>query len=510
MTKNISAIIVGLAILLSSTISHAQPNVILYILDDVGVDPFPNYLPNATKATLPQMEALMDSGITFDNVWSNPVCSPTRANILTGRHSFRTGVQNPNILSKLDSNEITLHEFLDSASGGVYSSCIIGKWHLNGNGQPSDYPNTCGIPHYAGNLQGSLPDFYNWNFVENGTMTPDSTYATSKYTDLAIDWIKNQSGPWFCWIAHNAPHTPYHSPPQNMHSQGSLPGTTQHINANKLKYFLALLETTDYELGRLMDSLPQNTLDNTVIIVIGDNGTPGDVIQAPFTALGAKLSVYEGGVHVPMLISGAGVTRKGVRDSSLINLADLFATIVEISGTTLPSIHDSRSFYSRFSTAGPSIRNCSYTEVSAIGNNEPGWTVRNDSFKLIHFNNGLEEFYNLISDPYEKTDLLQGTLSTAEQSAYNELVGCDPKIPVSVEGELQSNGIQVFPNPAIDFINVRLGQGAGQPYRIVDCSGRVVGAGKLIADETEVSLEGLASGIYLLDCAGEKLRIAKN
>ena len=141
-----------------SPLRAQQPNILLYILDDVGVDAFPNYKPlNATKANMPNVEALMQKGITFENVWVNPTCAPTRATILTGKYGFRTNVVNVTTASTLDPNEVILHEYLDSVSQNAYASTLIGKWHLSGeqNNDPT-YPELCGVPNFAGNLGGAI------------------------------------------------------------------------------------------------------------------------------------------------------------------------------------------------------------------------------------------------------------------------------------------------------------------------------------------------------------------
>ena len=349
--------------LVTINLNAQNSNILLIIADDVGVAEIPNYLPAATKANMPHLEALMQQGLTFDNAWSNPACSPSRANILTGKYGFRTNVLNPSDLSTLDVDETSLHEYIDDATNGLYSNSLIGKWHLGGSGNNNpmnDYPNQLGIDYFAGLLGGGVGDYYNYNFVENQESNNSTEYITTKITDSAIDWINEQNQPWFCWLAYTAPHSPFHLPPSNMHSQGDLSTNQDSIDANPQPYFLAMLESLDFEIGRLLDNIPAEELENTTIIFIGDNGTPGNVIQEPYSSNRAKGSLYQGGIHVPMVVSGSGVTRTNERESALVSFSDLFSTIVEMTGTPLAQIHDSHSFFPLLSNQAEGPRDCIY------------------------------------------------------------------------------------------------------------------------------------------------------
>ena len=155
-----------------------QSNILLVIADDVGLDPVPGYLPGPQKATMPNLGALMAQGLSFDNVWASPLCSPTRSTIITGRYGYQTGVLNPGELSLLPADEITLHRYLtDNGSG--YASCIIGKWHLGGSAPDPAYPNAMGVPHYAGLLSGAVNNYYTWPLTVNGSTSPSTAYITT-------------------------------------------------------------------------------------------------------------------------------------------------------------------------------------------------------------------------------------------------------------------------------------------------------------------------------------------
>jgi arylsulfatase B len=133
-------------------------------------------------------------------------------------------------------------------------------------------------------------------------------YSTSVFTDEAIAWIAKQHGPWFLWLAYTAQQGPFHLPPASLHTRRDLDGTALDTAAQPLPYYLAMLESLDSELGRLLSTLSTRQRENTTVIFVGDNGTPDEVVQAPYYKFKAKSTIFEGGIHVPLVIAGAGVT----------------------------------------------------------------------------------------------------------------------------------------------------------------------------------------------------------
>jgi arylsulfatase A-like enzyme len=405
-----------------------RPNILLIIADDIGIEATAGYSLGAVKPSMPNLEKLIATGVTFDNAWAYPLCSPTRASILTGRYGYRTGVLNAEDASSISDNEKSLQALLAEKIDDAYSNAVIGKWHLSKN--DTDQPTRLGIDYFVGIMGGAVEDYNLWPLTQNGNTNDFSGYVTTKITDLAIDWIDEQQKPWFCWVAYTASHTPYHLPPSNMHSQGDLPSDQASIDANSLPYFMAMTESVDYEMGRLLGSLSAEELANTTIIFIGDNGTSGKVIQSPFTSATAKGSLYQGGVNVPLVIAGAGVTRKNVRESALVNSTDLFATIMEMAGVSLPTYEDSFSFNEMLSSSGQSSRTYNYVEVKDDIPNKSGYTIRNDRYKYMVLESGRNHFYDLQQDPYEQIDLINATLSSDEQKAKDELIAEAAKIRI--------------------------------------------------------------------------------
>ena len=394
--------------------STTLPNILLIIADDMGIEATPGYDTGSEKPSMPNLEELIANGIVFDNVWANPLCSPTRATILTGKYGFRTGVVSPRV-NEIGLTETSLQKYLTDHAPTTYQHAVIGKWHLSGTSNGGvDNPNLMGVGHYAGLLSGVHTDYSNWSLVTNGQRTNSTNYSTTVFTDLAIDWVSQQQNPWFLWTAYTAPHTPIHLPPASLLQNNTLSGTTADINANPLPYYLAMIQAMDTEIGRLLKAIDR---DNTLIIFIGDNGSPRRAIQSPYRPARAKGTVYEGGIHVPMIIAGKGVTRKGERESALINSTDLFATIADIAGTELEEIYDSKSFKKLLTGDTMQTRSFLYSEV--LQDDGTHWAVRNTTYKLLNFGNNTQAFYNLSIDPYEQNNLINNLDSDASQAKIN-------------------------------------------------------------------------------------------
>jgi arylsulfatase A-like enzyme len=404
----------------SVTTNASRTNVLFIIADDFGVDAMPRYPFGSRKAIMPTLEQLMDNGIRFTNVWTNPVCSPTRASILTGKYGYRTGVLNAEEAGRINVNEQTLHRSLNELTDSPYSTSIIGKWHLSSRSTPNR-PQEMGIGHYAGLYTGGVDDYNNWSLNTNGESSNETSYITTKLTDLAIDWIGAQEQPWFCWLAYTAPHSPFHLPPTNLHTQGNLPEDAESIQANTLQYYLAMVESLDHEINRLLNTLSTEVRQNTVIVFMGDNGSPAQVAQTPFDSQNAKGSLYQGGIHVPMLISGAGVSRFGAIENALITSVDLHNTFLEIAGLTPNEGIDSQSFYSLLKNEITGQRQYNYTEVLNDRSHRSGHTIANNQYKLIVLDDGSKEYYDLLNDPSENTNLFNRTLSAEASAALTEL-----------------------------------------------------------------------------------------
>ncbi len=392
--------------------NDSSPNILLIIADDLGKDALNGFSEGSIKPFTPHIDAIRTSGISFTNFWSYPTCSPTRSSILTGKYGYSTGVKWAG--DALDESELSLQKYINQQSSNRYATAIVGKWHLSGT-ETSINPESFGIDYYAGLFRGEPQSYYNWQLNEDGQNVFESEYITTKFTDLAIDWLNEQDNPWFLWLAYNAPHTPFHLPPSEMHSQGNLPEYAD--GADPMPYYMASIEALDFQIGRLLDNIPQNELDKTTIIFLGDNGSPNEVAQLPYLSSTAKGTLYQGGINTPIFVSGHGVTRNG-EDNNPITSTDLFATIVELSGVSVDEINDSRSFKTLL-TEDISLSRHQYAEKYNAPSDK--WAISDGQYKLIIGASGNQEFFNLNEDPYEANNLLNTGLNIEASNAKVEL-----------------------------------------------------------------------------------------
>ncbi len=454
------ALLASVAVLADArSIAVAQPseppNILLIIADDMGLDASPCHPGIGTlKPSMPVLERMCREGIVFDNVYSAPVCSPARATMMTGRYGFRTAVgtvvrPDGKGAPGLKLSEKTIFQFLDEETDQKYPHAVIGKWHLadKSNGGAL-HPEKAGAGYYAGVLSGQIKNYYNWPRHHKGKSKQVATYITSELTNESGVCINRQRKPWLLWLAHVAPHLPLHLPPKNLHGRFELNGEPPDIRARPRDYYFAALEALDKEIGNLLARMAASVRDNTVVIFIGDNGTPPPVIQ-DYPQFRSKASVFEGGTHVSMVVWGKGVLRRGARDSSLINTTDMFATIAELAGidtskTKMPE--DSISFAKLLRQSIPTGRKFAYVEhfgpqdmpleAGDAGRLLPaalqagfrvsmlyGHAIRDTRWKYLEENRRGKMLFDLQRDPLEKVNLLAGghVLTRDEQSALLRL-----------------------------------------------------------------------------------------
>lgn len=396
----------------NDTNTSSTPNILFIIADDMGKDATSGFSEGNIKPNTPNLDKLRNEGLVFNNCWVNPTCSPTRASIITGKYGYRTNVKWAS--DELSQTEKILQKYITEQTNHAYATAVIGKWHLSGSDLNAN-PESFGLDYYAGLIRGAVESYYQWQLTEDGSSTIQTEYATKVFTDLSINWIDSQTKPWFLWLAYNAPHTPFHVPPSEMHSQGNLPDYATGLDP--IPYYMAAIEAMDFQIGKLLESMSADELKNTIIIFVGDNGTPNQVAQSPYSSNTVKGTLYQGGVNTPLIVWGAGVNKTGV-DENLICGTDIFSTIAELAGVNVTAIHDSKSFKTLLSSEAQH-RDFQYSEMND-GTNDL-WTISNGTYKLIVNANGQKEMYHLKTDPYENTNLLDGTLTNNQTSAKTAL-----------------------------------------------------------------------------------------
>jgi arylsulfatase A-like enzyme len=412
--------------------SGAGGNVLMVVMDDVGVDRLGVYGVHPEPAWTPRLDALADRGVRFDQAYAETVCTPGRAAILTGRRPMTNGVgTNPNPRGKnrgLPKSEVLIPEALKDAPGGPWSSAAIGKWHLATLFRPEpdiEDPRRQGFDHFDGQLGTptqlveEAPDgkrgYYRWQRIRDGEVSMVEEYLTTAQADAALYAMETLPEPWFLYLAFSAVHVPLEVPPPDLFEQAD--------TSDPAGVADAMLEALDHELGRVLDAVS----DDVTVIVTSDNGTSQLVVRPPLLASRAKGSVYAGGTQVPLLIAGPGI--EPAVSSSLVHVTDLFPTVLDLAGIAPGDLGlelDGTSLVPELFGEAPSRRRCVFVESFSPNGDPPreyDQAVRNATHTLVRHPDGPDQLYRRRpTEPREDVDLLDaGGLAEADRDALREL-----------------------------------------------------------------------------------------
>lgn len=402
--------------------SSGIENILIIIADDMGVDNVTVYDEHSQSAFTPTIDQLAQEGVLFRNAWANPSCAPTRGSLMTGRYAFRNGVTHPNAgQNVLDTDEVTIAEVMSEAG---YQTALFGKWHL-GNGRGANVgtlPTDQGFDHYSGHINGNIGDYFAWpkatltapgQAVANNEIT-ETGYATEINTQEAVSWINTTINPWLAIVSYAAPHSPFHVPPVNRYSNIDLNGDVgdtcggQGIDSDNDCY-RAMAETMDSYINDLLTGINSEKLANTLIIFMGDNGTPTQttINEGVFRTNHAKGTAFQGGVRVPFIMAGGNnVNLENTEVSDLIHVTDIFPTIIDIVGVQAPDnvIIDGESFLGQITSTVPA-RPQTFQFAESINGDIDQWAMSDGTTKFIFDsvagNRNTGGCYNLITDPGE-------------------------------------------------------------------------------------------------------------
>ncbi len=453
------------AIFLCELRAQNPRNILLVIGDDIGTDALSMFNTNTVGtsfAPTPNLDALAAQGVKFRHCYGYPSCSPSRSCLLTGRYGFRTGIgaaiddaHDP----YLSPRDYTIPKALDANPQLGFRHAQVGKWHLSA--EASD-PNVIGgWSHFSGYLAGERESYFDWGKTVNGVTTAHTTnYATSDNATDAINWITAQgTNRWFLWFAPKAAHSPLHKPPNDLHSYDFLPPEPPANGAFSKQYFQAMIEALDTEMGRVMTNI---NLAETLVLFLGDNGTPIDTIQSPYTTNQCKGTLFEGGIRLPMFAVGAGVVGTNRWADEVVNTVDVTTTLLDMAGVNFPTlptniVFDGRSF-------SPVLRNQPWNPTEQVilsenfGSIIPpplrGVAARGQRYKVIKLDSGFQLFYDLQTDPYEHTNLLSNpndvaNLTSPQLASYtgltNRLAGWHnpPSAPVITKTQVESGAPKI-------------------------------------------------------------------
>jgi arylsulfatase A-like enzyme len=416
----------------SSIGTVSRPNVLLILVDDLGVEhvkfhPVGRATGNPARTTY--LNSLANQSIVYTDFYATPICSATRASLLTGRHPFRHGVGRRIVQGEpgLDTQEITLAEQL--AQDG-YRTAAFGKWHISFD---RDNPTDQGFELFDGSLLnlsgGGGSGYYQWVRTRNGKSWTSQRYATSATTDAAAAWIRqreDETPPWFAFVAYHAPHGPFEPPPAQLN-----PFTKAQAGDPTLVIYHGMVEALDREIARLMREVD---LSDTLVIFVGDNGSPSVVAQGPVVQGKAKHTAYEGGIRVPAMIAGAGMSQTPGEYGGVVHIVDLFNTILDY--TDAPRVDPQTAVLDSVSLCDPALpadarwlpnRGMLFTERFGPNGKQPNqayaflWrSVRGPRYKLLQTLSG-DQLYDLWTDPWELNDLTQGFIDPALMLEYRAL-----------------------------------------------------------------------------------------
>lgn len=322
----------------SSASASERPNILVFMADDLGAAELGCY-GHGTHHT-PRLDGLADEGVRFETAWSTPLCTPTRVQLLTGQYAPRTGYYNflGRVHSPLKSSPLydigSKTTFADALQASGYRTVAAGKWQLTGG--PEELVHDCGFDSYRvwmwlherpegadgfGWQSKNVPSrFWHPGILEDGralTTSPDD-YGPDLYADFLIDAFKNRGDQPLCaYFPMALTHTPWDPAPD-----GEGGRTPRGLQAN--------VESMDRVVGRLLDALDEcGEADNTIVIFTADNGTEK----------AGKKEVSPRGAGVPLLIRWPGVVEPGRVSEALVDLTDVFPTLVDLAGGEVPTGH---------------------------------------------------------------------------------------------------------------------------------------------------------------------------
>lgn len=413
------AVLAMLAVLLPSaaTAAASQPNVVYILADDMG---WKDVGFHGSDIRTPNIDRLAKGGAQLEQFYAQPMCTPSRAALMTGRYPYRYGLQTLVIPSAgtygLSTDEYLLPQMLKDAG---YRTAIVGKWHL-GHADRKYWPRQRGFDYQYGPLLGEI-DYYthsahgtrDW-FRDNKPITEEG-YVTELLGDDAVRLIEGHDSkvPLFLYLTFTAPHAPYQAPEKYLQQYASIEDPAR-------KTYAAMMSSMDNEIGRVVAALDKRGMrKNTLIVFQSDNGGPrsakftGEVDMSKSTIPAdngpyrdGKASHYEGGTRVAALANWPGQIKAGTVVDQPMHMVDMYPTLARLAGAK-PAKADAKPLdgmdvWDTVSTGATSPR----TEV-VYGIEPFRAAIREGNWKLVWRATipSQAELFDLAADPGEKTDL---------------------------------------------------------------------------------------------------------
>jgi arylsulfatase A-like enzyme len=440
--------------------ADSKPNIVYIVADDLG---WKDVGYHGSDIKTPNIDKLAENGARLEQFYAQPMCTPTRAALMTGRYPFRYGLQTLVIPSGytygLPTDEWLLPQALKEAG---YETAIIGKWHL-GHADPKYWPRQRGFDYQYGPMIGEIDYFTHeqhgvTDWYLNNKLLKEKGYSTNLLGNAAVRLIDehNTSTPLYLYLTFNAPHAPYEAPQEYLDQYKNMADPSR-------RAYAGAVTAMDDQIGRVLAALDQKKMrDNTIVIFQSDNGGTrnamfageGDMSKVvipcdngPYRE--GKGSLYEGGTRVPAIVNWPGHIKPGTVVHGMIHVVDTYPTLVGLAGAQLGKNKalDGMDMWPTISHGKPSPR----TEV--IYNVEPFRAgVREGDWKLIWRTPlpAAVELYNIAQDASEKNNLAaQNPDKVAElQKRANELAAAGAK-PLLLQVEFQAIRKRLTMPPAL-------------------------------------------------------------
>lgn len=309
--------------------SSTKPNIVIILTDDQGWGDLSIH--GNTNLQTANIDRLAKGGARFNNFFVSPVCSPTRAEFLTGRYHPRTGVYSTSAGGeRMDLDEQTIAQVFKAAG---YSTAMYGKWH---NGMQYPYhPNARGFEDFYGFCSGHWGDYFSPQLEHNGKLVEGKGFIIDDLTDKAIQFIEdNKESPFLLYLPYNTPHSPMQVPDRWWNKFKDKELELRHGDEEDLLFTraaLAMCENIDWNVGRLMERLKALRLEeNTIVLYFHDNGPNSWRWNGGMK--GRKGSTDDGGVRSPLFIRWPGKIEPGKNIASISAAIDLLPTLTDLAG----------------------------------------------------------------------------------------------------------------------------------------------------------------------------------
>lgn len=417
-----------------SALAERRPNIVLIMADDMGYECLAAN--GGETYETPRLDALAASGIRFEHCHAQPICTPSRVQIMTGIYNNRNYVK----FGVLDPDEKTFGHLFQQAG---YKTVIAGKWQLEGG---FTGPNNFGFDEYClWQLTRRPPRFPNPGFEINGK---EVDFTMGEYgPDVASDYLcdffeRNKDEEFFAYYPMIPPHFPFQPTPD---SEEWDPTESREYPKSEWRdeWFQDMVKYTDKVVGKVVDKLEELGLrENTLIIFTGDNGTYAGM-ESQFqgrTWVGGKGSPRDSGTRVPLIVNWPGTTPEGRVSQSLVDFSDMLPTIAEVAGIEVPDewAIDGLSFASEIKGKGAAERDYIYCWYERDGRREKSSEhTRTQQFKL--YRNG--EFFDIVDDFNEKKPIDVAILEGRDLETYKMLkTALDKHMAITKElDETQNN-----------------------------------------------------------------------